>query len=93
MNKFKIVTKEPFWWFITGKKWGDVAMTFGNVIYCRADKLTPDVLAHEMVHLKQHKYSKLYAFYILIRSSLNHKFHDKLELEATTEQFKVKNNI
>lgn len=85
---YKIVSKRPWWWFITGRKWGEVAMTFGDTIYCQEDKLRPDILVHELVHVRQHKESKLYAFYILMRSTLDNDFYEKLEREAKNAQIK-----
>lgn len=86
----KIITKKPFWWFITGKPWGSVAMAFGDTIYCSKDKLTDEIIAHEKVHLRQHKYSKLYATYILIKCTFNNKFYEELEREAYREQLRFR---
>lgn len=82
----KIINKKPFWWFITGRKWGSVAMTWGNNIYCPRDKLTDDILIHEKVHIRQNKGKWYISLWFLIRSTFDDKFYQKLEWEAKKEQ-------
>lgn len=84
----KILTKKPFWWFLTGKEWGDVALTWGNRIYCREDRLRDDILVHERVHIRQNKGKWYLSLWFLIRSTFDNKFYRKLEKEAYEEQYK-----
>lgn len=81
-NSIKIVHKKPWWWSITGREWGSVAMTWGNTIYCRQDKLTPRILRHETCHVRQHKGSGWIALYQFIRSNFSEKYYNKMEEEA-----------
>ena len=82
----KIVNKKPFWWFITGKSWGEVAMTWGNIIYCPLDKLTDDILVHERVHIRQNKGKWYISLWFLIRSTFDDRFYQRIEWEAKREQ-------
>lgn len=85
----KIISKKPFWWFLTGRKWGTVAMTWGSTIYCKEDQLRPDIIAHEEVHIKQCKGKWYISLWFLIRSTFDDKFYQKLEHEAKMAQMKV----
>lgn len=87
MREPRIITKKPWWWIITGKNWGDVAMTWGNNIYIHEDKIREDVIVHEKVHVRQHKGNWFYALYIFIRSTFSKEFYDRLEFEAYIEQY------
>lgn len=84
----KLVTKKPFWWFITGREWGTVAMTWGDKIYGSPEALRPDIIAHEMEHIRQHKGKWYVSLWFLIRSTFDHKFHEKLESEARRAQLR-----
>lgn len=79
---YKLVTTKPFWWFITGHHWGDVAMTWGKNIYIAEDKITAKVLRHELCHVRQHKGSNWWALYHFIRSNLSDEYYNKMEQEA-----------
>jgi hypothetical protein len=78
----KLITKKPWWWFITGRRWGEVAMTWGNNVYCAEDKWTPRIRRHEECHVRQHKGSNWVAFYHLVRSTFSEEYYNKLEDEA-----------
>lgn len=78
----KIVYKKPWWWVITGREWGEVAMTWGDTIYCTKERLTPRILRHEACHVRQHRGSRAIAFYHLIRSIFSEKYYNKMEQEA-----------
>lgn len=78
----KLITKKPFWWIITGRKWGDVAMTWGNNVYIAEDKITARILRHEACHVRQHRGSWWVALYHFIRSTLSEDYYNKMEEEA-----------
>lgn len=84
----KLITSKPWWWFITGKEWGSVAMTWGNRVYCAKDKVRKDILVHERVHIKQCKGKWYISLWFLLRCSVDNKFYKKLEDEAYMAQFK-----
>lgn len=89
----KLQTSKPWWWFITGKEWGSVAMTFGNTVYLKEDKVREDILVHERVHIKQCKGKWYISLWFLIRCMVDDKFYQKLEWEAKKEQidYAIKN--
>lgn len=78
----KIVTKRPWWWGVTGVKWGSHAMTWGNNVYIAEDKISPRILRHEACHVRQHKGSWWVALYHFIRMNLSEKYYNKMEDEA-----------
>ncbi len=82
----KLITSKPWWWFITGKLWGDVAMTWGDKVYCAKDKVREDILVHERVHIKQCRGKWYISLWFLIRCSVDSKFYNKLEDEAYKAQ-------
>lgn len=84
----KLITSKPWWWFITGKPWGSVALTWGNTVYCAEDKVREDILVHERVHIKQCKGKWYISLWFLIRCMVDDKFYQKLEREAKNEQIK-----
>lgn len=84
----KIITKKPFWWIITGREWGTVAMTWGNRIYGSREALRADIIAHEIEHIKQNKGKWYISLWFLIRSTFDKKFYDKLEFDARQAQLR-----
>lgn len=78
----RVVTKKPWWWAITGQAWGNVAMTWGNTVYIRQDRITSKVLRHEACHVKQHRGSWWVALYHFIRSTMSVKYYNRMENEA-----------
>lgn len=83
----RLEIKKPWWWFLTGKKWGEVAMTWGATIYCEEDKLRDDVLIHELEHVRQNRGKWYLSLWFLIRGTVDKKFYEKLEMEAKRAQF------
>ena len=82
----KLITSKPWWWFITGKEWGSVAMTWGDTVYCAEDKVREDILVHERVHIKQCNGKWYISLWFLIRSMVDDKFYRRLEHEAYMAQ-------
>lgn len=92
----KIKYKKPlFWWVVSffhpGAEWGKVIFAFGDTIYT-AKILNEAELAHEKVHLKQHKHSKMYAFFFALMCTISKKFFLKAEIEAYQAENKIKPN-
>lgn len=88
LEKMRIINKKPWWWFITGKKWGTVAMTWGNTVYGTREGLRPDIMAHEMEHIRQNKGKWYISLWFLIRCTFDEKFYKRLEYEATQAQLR-----
>lgn len=88
-----LITKKPWWWFITGRQWGDVAMTWGKNVYIAEDKIRGEILAHEMCHVRQHKGSNWVALYHFIRANLSNDYYNKMEEEATQAQLAYRKYI
>lgn len=93
MKSEKLITNKPWWWFLTGKKWGTVAMTFGNRVYIHPKDIREDILVHERVHIKQNKGKWYISLWFLIRSTIQPKFYKQLELEAYIAQYDYLRNI
>ena len=87
----KLITSKPWWWAITGKEWGSVAMTFGSNVYCAKDKVREDILVHERVHIRQNKGKWYISLWFLIRCMVDDKFYQSLEQEAYNAQYKYLN--
>jgi len=83
-----LISKKPWWWFITGKKWGTVAMTWGKNVYITEKDMRPDILAHEQKHIEQNKGKWYISLWFLIRSTFDDKFYRRLEDEAKQAQIK-----
>lgn len=86
LPNLNLVHNKPWWWFMTGRKWGEVAMTFGDKVYVKEDQARPDVLVHESVHVRQCKGKWYISLWFLIRSTFDDKFYRDLEEEAEVEQ-------
>lgn len=86
--KPNFITKKPWWWFITCREWGTVAMTWGNNIYGSPEALRPDIIAHELHHIKQNKGKWYISLWFLVRSTFDDKFYQKLEFDARQAQLR-----
>lgn len=85
----KLITKRPWWWAITGKKWGTVAMCWGSNIYGDEKTLARgDIIAHEMKHIEQNKGKWYISLWFLIRSTFDDKFYQRIEFEARQAQLR-----
>ncbi len=87
----KIKESKPMLWFIIKlfypkAEWEKVAFTFGNTIY--GVNLSSDIIAHEMVHVKQQHYSKIFACYSFLRYWISSKYRLSMEIPAYQEQWK-----
>ena len=80
----KLVTKKPWWWFITGAKWGECAVTLGSSIYYPKE-LPPPILEHEKVHIKQCGGSVLMHLFLM---HLPLEMYRLMEQEAHQAQYK-----
>ena len=89
-SSIRLVKNKPWWWdFLTGKDWEITAMTWGNTIYGGEKALSrPDIMAHEMCHVKQNKGKWYISLWFLIRSTFDSKFYNQLEFEARQAQLK-----
>jgi len=78
--------KPPFQWLfriVFGKIPELYCFTFGNTIYTNPGRqLNPAQIAHEEVHVKQHKSSKIFAFFFMIRFICSKSFRLKVEAPA-----------
>lgn len=78
-----LITKKPWWWFITGKEWGTVAMTWGKNVYVHEVHMENErILRHEACHVRQHRGSWWVALYHFIRSNLSSEYYERMEAEA-----------
>jgi hypothetical protein len=89
----KIVYRKPlFWnivtWFYSNAVWGKVIFTFGDTIYA-PHLLDKAIETHEMVHIKQHHSSKLFACYVFLRCYFDKKYFLKIETEAYQAENKI----
>lgn len=84
----RIVSKKPWWWSITGREWGTVAMTWGKTIYGSPQALRPDIIAHEKHHIIQNKGRWYISLWFLIRSMFDEAFYERLESEARQAQLR-----
>lgn len=82
----KIITKKPWWWFLTKVPWGKAAVTLGDSIYFPT-LLPPWIIAHERVHIRQCKGSVLRHLWLMYKSS-DMKFYEDLERPAHQAQYK-----
>jgi hypothetical protein len=85
---FKIVYKAPLiypllkWRFPEIDFNRDTVITIGDTIYTKRT-LHPKILQHELIHVRQQKGSKLYAyFYFIPRYFFDKKFRDRVEGEG-----------
>ena len=74
--------------FLPQMRWGQEAkaLTWGDTIYI-ADKITPDQLEHERVHLEQQRYSKWYGTWAVLRYLISGKYRYQCELPAFRRQW------
>jgi hypothetical protein len=92
---YKIVYKKPWiWWLLKlvfkEINWNFTVVTIGNTIYS-SRPIHPRVLAHELVHVRQQKASKLYAYcYFIPRYIFDKNFRIKVEAEGYAEENKFK---
>lgn len=89
----KIKNKRPLFWFMVkmffpSVEWNKVAFTFGDTIYS-SQPLSKAILGHELVHIEQHRNSKLFAMYIFIRYFFSKKFRLELEIPAYQAEWKI----
>src|SRR3990167_1878349 len=62
------------------------AFSFGDTIYTHENPLADFHFVHEKVHLKQMKYSKVYAVWHFLKFWFSQSFLYRVELEAYREQ-------
>lgn len=82
--------KPPHYWFLVkifGFDWERNIATFGDSIYCAFD-LPDHLIVHEETHLKQQRYSNLYAIWWWVKYVFSKKFRYSQELEAYRNQWK-----
>lgn len=92
MTKLNIKrTAPPFYWiirfFFPSANLETTCFVFGSVIYCRYD-LPPDLLAHELTHVKQQKSSFWCGIVWWVKYIASPKFRLSQEVEAYQNQFK-----
>ena len=94
---WKVVPGRPkLWWLLklvfpelrARQKTHDINLAFGDTIYC-SKPLNDAQLAHEEVHLRQHHYSKVFAFFYAIAFRLSPRFRLRSELEAYRVELKA----
>lgn len=79
---YKLITKKPWWWFIVGREWGTVAMTWGSRVYCAENKWSHRIRRHEECHVRQHRSSWWVALYHFVRANLSEEYYNRMEAEA-----------
>lgn len=92
----KIKYKKPFLFpiltLLFKAKWGECIFTFGDTIYTFRE-LKNDELVHEQIHIKQHRGSKVFALWFVIKYTISRKVRLQSELEAYKAQYKVNGNL
>jgi len=90
--KVKFSYKKPPHYFILklifGFDWERNIATLGDTIYVKIKTLPDHLVEHEKTHLKQQRYSKLYAVWWWIKYIVSKKFRYGQELEAYRNQWK-----
>ena len=73
--------------WVFGFDWGRNVATFGDTIYFRVGSIPEHLMRHEKTHLKQQKFSKVYAVWWWAKYLVSKKFRYKQELEAYQAQW------
>ncbi len=97
MKNPKISHKKPLIWpilqLIFGFEWDETkdhngfCWAFGNTIYAK-HYMQKEIIVHEMVHLFQQRYSKIYGTWHLLKYTFDKKFRIETEILAFREQYK-----
>lgn len=87
----KIKNKQPLLWpivqfFFKAEFKNIQAFTFGDTVYCPYYPLPTHVIAHEQVHIEQHRGSKVVAACLFLPYVFSKRFRLKLELPAFQAQ-------
>jgi len=74
--------------WVFGFDWNQNVATLGDTIYFSIPKLPDHLMEHEKIHLKQQRYSKLYAVWWWVKYIFSKEFRFSQELEAYRAQYK-----
>lgn len=73
--------------WIFGFDWSRNVATLGDTIYFSIPSLPDHLMAHEETHLKQQRYSKVYAIWWWVKYIFSNEFRFSQELEAYRAQW------
>lgn len=87
---FFIRRRQPWIWkfLFPNVPFKNMAFTWGDTVYTDRE-LPKEVIAHEKMHVRQQRYSKVFGFFCILLYKFNRSYRRKCEIEAHIAQVKA----